>query len=140
MSDSLPPINISPEAIDYGVQKFLKLFGKDDQSVELADWFRRLQETAMKQCATVHCLGMRTPLAFASIYQPTRLIVAPANDEATQRYAWFDKATNSILRARALRLESVSIDEFVRRDDDALVFGGPGWEKRHSYTTFFVRH
>jgi len=70
MGDSVPPINVTPELIDYGLQKFLKLFGQDSESKELADWFKGLQETAVAQTSKVHCLGMLTPcLSIRSISQ-----------------------------------------------------------------------
>ena len=79
MGDAGSSINItaSADALEYGVQKFLKLFGKDLETVELTSWFRSLQETALIQTATVKCLGMRNPLPFDTIYQPTRLLVGP---------------------------------------------------------------
>ena len=44
--------------------------------MELKEWFRRLQTTALIQAASVQCLGMRDPVPFLDIYQPTRLIVS----------------------------------------------------------------
>lgn len=138
MDESLPSINIPPETIEYGLQKLLGLFGKDGQSRELVAWFKELQETAIRQTSTVHCLGMRTPLAFSSIYQPTRLIVArdPGDDGPREEgYAWTDRVSSSMLRARAFGATSVGIDEFIKRDQDAFIFGGPGWGK-----TTFLHH
>jgi hypothetical protein len=103
MGDSGASINITADALEYGLQKFLKLFGKDAESAELAEWFKGLQSTALKQTASVQCLGMRNPLPFDSIYQPTRVIVGPDEDEAlpTESYAWDDRVSRSILRGRA---------------------------------------
>jgi hypothetical protein len=70
MGDSGLSINVTADALEFVEQKFLKLFGKDYENVELATWFRGLQQTALTQAATVHCLGIRTPLPFDSVYQP----------------------------------------------------------------------
>lgn len=138
MGDPGPSININAETIEYGVQKFLKLFGKDSASVELRNWFKGLQETALTQTAAVHCLGMRKPLPFESVYQPTRLIVGPDESDrlaAESAYVWDDRVSRSILRGRAFGEKSITIKDFLQRDQDALVFGGPGWGK-----TTFLHH
>jgi hypothetical protein len=137
MSDSGASINISADALEYGLQKFLKLFGKDAESAQLAEWFKGLQATALKQTASVQCLGMRTPLPFHSIYQPTRLIVGPDEGEVlpTESYVWDDRVSRSILRGRAFNEKSITIEEFLLRDQDALIFSGPGWGK-----TTFLHH
>jgi hypothetical protein len=123
-------------ALSHAEEKFLKLFGNDSEGLELAEWFNRLQATALTQTASVQCLGMRNPLPFDSIYQPTRLIVAPDEDDAgTQSYAWGDRVSRSILRGRGFNEKSITIDEFLRRDHDALIFSGPGWGK-----TTFLHH
>ena len=131
MGDSGPSINITADALEYAEQKFLKLFGKDNESVQLASWFRGLQETALTQTATVHCVGMRKPLSFDSIYQPIRLLVGTDEGEVlpTGSYAWDDRVSRSILRGRAFNERSLTLDEFLQRDEDALVFSGPGWGK-----------
>src|SRR5205823_6265056 len=41
----------------------------------------------------------------------------------------------SILRGRAVGEKSITVEEFLRRDHDALIFGGPGWGK-----TTFLHH
>lgn len=129
-----PKIEISPELVEYATQKFLRLFGKDFESKELTNWFRGLQETAIRQTATVHCVGMRSPLPFEQIYQPNRLLLGPDPDAASAAasYAWSDKTTVSILRGIAFGERSVTVEELLRRDQDAFIFGGPGWGK----TTF----
>jgi hypothetical protein len=93
MGDSGPSVNLSADALDYLGQKFLKLFGKDNESVQRASWFRGLQETALTQTATVHCVSMRKPLSFDSVYQPTRLLVETDEGEVlpTGSYAWDDR-------------------------------------------------
>lgn len=64
------------DSLPYLEQRFLKLFGQDAETMELKEWFRRLQTTALIQAASVQCLGMRDPVPFLDIYQPTRLIVS----------------------------------------------------------------
>jgi hypothetical protein len=131
-------INITADALEYAEQKFLKLFGKDQGSTELKGWFMGLQQTAHTLAASVHCLGMRRPLPFDSIYQPTRLLVGRDRGEASAEassYAWEDKVSRSILRGRAYEEKSIPICDFLQRDDDALIFGGPGWGK-----TTFLHH
>jgi hypothetical protein len=135
MGDSGPSINFSADALEYAEQKFLKLFGRDYASIQLKRWFKGLQETALTQTATVHCLGMRNPLPFESVYQPTRLIVGPDEGDrlpAESSYVWEDRVSRSILHGRAFNEKPITIDEFLQRDQDALIFGGPGWGK----TTF----
>jgi hypothetical protein len=137
MDDSGPTINISADALEFAEQKFLKLFGKDYQTLELAHWFKSLQQTALTQTATVCCLGMRSPLPFDSVYQPTRLLVAPEKAEmpTESSYVWQDKVSRSILLGRAFNEKSITIEEFLQRDQDALILGGPGWGK-----TTFLHH
>lgn len=138
MDDSSPSVKITPELIEYGVQKFLKLFGKDYESAELAKWFEGLQGTALTQTSTVHCVGMLNPLPFSQIYQPTRLLVGPDLDDIPaldSTLAWTDKVSRSMLRSRALNAKVLEIPDFLRRDQDALIFGGPGWGK-----TTFLHH
>jgi hypothetical protein len=138
MDDSAPSVSITPELIEYGVQKFLKLFGRDYESIELAKWFKGLQGTALTQTSTVHCLGMLNPLAFSQIYQPTRLLVGPDLDDTPARdsvLVWTDKVSRSMLRGRALNAKVIEIHDFLLRDQDALIFGGPGWGK-----TTFLHH
>ncbi|MGI9104159.1 MAG: NACHT domain-containing protein [Terriglobales bacterium] len=134
MGDLTPKIEISADALVLLEQKFLGLFDKDDESIHLAEWFRFLQATALKQTASVQCVGMRNPLPFESIYQPTRIIVGPDQVDTLQSesFAFEDKVSRSMLRARAMAETSITIGEFLQRDEDALIFGGPGWGK----TTF----
>ncbi len=123
-------------ALSHAEEKFLKLFGNDNGGIELAEWFKRLQATAMTQTASVQCLGMRNPLPFDSIYQPTRVIVAPDEDDtSSESYAWGDRVSRSILLGRAFNEKPITIDEFLRRDQDALILSGPGWGK-----TTFLHH
>jgi hypothetical protein len=136
MGDSAPSINISADAIEYAGQKFLRLFGQDSESKELANWFKGLQQTALTQTASVYCLGMRKPLPFDSIYQPNRISVNPdENDpvDAESSFAYEDRVSRSILRG--LKQKPITVEEFLKRDQDALIFGFPGWGK-----TTFLHH
>ncbi len=137
MGDPGVSLNVSADALQYAEQKFLKLFGKDDESKQLAEWFRSLHQTALVQTSAVHCVGMRNPLPFESIYQPNRVLVAPDEDRTspTESYTWENKASRSILRGRAFGETSITVAEFLRRDQDALIRGGPGWGK-----TTFLHH
>ena len=136
MGDSSPSINISADAIEYAEQKFLRLFGKDSESKELANWFKGLQQTALTQTLSVHCLGMRNPLPFDSIYQPNRIFVCPDENEPVDGESSFiheDRVSRSILRG--LKQKPITVEEFLKRDQDALIFGFPGWGK-----TTFLHH
>jgi hypothetical protein len=136
MGDSVPAINITADAIEYAEQKFLRLFGQDHESKETANWFKGLHQTALTQTASVHCLGMRNPLPFDSIYQPNRIFVGPDENEpvgAGSTFAYEDRVSRSILRG--LNQKPISVEEFVKRDLDALIFGFPGWGK-----TTFLHH
>lgn len=119
-------------ALSLAEAKFRQLFGGDTEDVQLLEWFNRLQATALTQTASVQCLGMRNPLPFDSIYQPTRVIVAPDKETSTGAYSWGDRVSRSILRGRAFNEQSITIEEFLRRDQDAVILSGPGWGK----TTF----
>jgi hypothetical protein len=124
-------------ALSKAEEKFLNLFGAGNEGEQLADWFNHLQDTALLQTTSVQCLGMRRPLPFDRIYQPTRLIVAPdeADEEMTESYVYDNRASRSIARARAFNEKSIAIDEFLQRDQDALIRSGPGWGK-----TTFLHH
>ena len=128
-------VKLTPEAIEYAEQKFLRLFGKDSESKELANWFKGLQQTALSLTACVHCLGMRSPLPFERIYQPNRILVCPDENEidAGSSFAHEDRVSRSILRG--LNQKSITVEEFLKRDQDALIFGFPGWGK-----TTFLHH
>ncbi len=136
MGDLAPNINITADTIEYAQQKFLRLFGKDSESKELANWFKSLQRTALIQTASVNCLGMRNPLPFDSIYQPNRILVSPDENEPVDVETAFvheDRVSRSILRG--LNQKPITVEEFLKRDQDALIFGFPGWGK-----TTFLHH
>jgi hypothetical protein len=128
--------NINADAIEFAEQKFLKLFGKDTESKALATWFKGLQQTALAQTANVHCVGMRKPLPFDSIYQPNRILVGPNENEPVDAEFSFthqDRVSRSILRG--LNQKPITVEKFIKRDQDALIFGLPGWGK-----TTFLHH
>src|ERR1039458_5903614 len=116
------------DSLPYLEQRFLKLFGQDAETKELKEWFRGVQTTALIQSASVQCLGMRDPVPFPDIYQPTRLIVSPEPDTATSEESFhFDnRLSRSIRRGRAFNEQLISVDEFLQRDQDALIRSGPG--------------
>jgi hypothetical protein len=123
-------------ALTKAEKKFLNLFSAESKGEQLADWFNRLQDTALTQTMSVQCLGMRKPLPFDRIYQSTRLIVAPEEDEnKSESYVYGDRVSRSLLLGRAFDEKSVTIDEFLQRDQDALILSGPGWGK-----TTFLHH
>jgi len=140
MGDS-PNINVSPEALMYLEQRFLKLFHKDYDSVQLRDWFKDLSKTALLQTTSIQCLGMRDPVPFPDIYQPTRLIVGPDSDTgiSEEMFSHADRVSRSIIRGRVFNEKTISVDELLFRDQDALIFSGPGWGKttllHHIYRT-----
>src|SRR5437867_3040393 len=68
-------------ALPYAEQRMWEILGKDPSSRELADWFKSLQATAVTQAAVVQCVGMRQPVPFEKIYQPTRLLLTGTGDE-----------------------------------------------------------
>jgi len=78
---------------------------------------------------------MRKPLPFDSIYQPTRVVVAPDDDTSNESYSWGDRVSRSIVRGRAFNEHPITIDQFLQRDQDALILSGPGWGK-----TTFLHH
>lgn len=135
MGDSGVTINI--DCLPYLEQRFLKLFGQDYESRELAAWFTSLQKTAILQTASVQCVGMRRPVAFEDIYQPTRLRLGPEtrNLASDESFTHQNKASRSILLAKSLEERSATVEEFLRRDDDAIIFAKPGWGK-----TTFLHH
>jgi hypothetical protein len=136
MADSGASINITADALQYAEQKFLGLFGKDAESKELANWFKGLQQTALAQTESVYCIGMRKPVPFDSIYQPNRVLVSSGDDEAVDAessFAFEDRVSRSILRG--MKQKPVTVEQFLTRDQDALIFGFPGWGK-----TTFLHH
>jgi hypothetical protein len=129
------------DSLPYLEQRFLKLFGKDAESTELAEWFKGLQATALTLASSVQCLGMNNPVPFPDIYQPTRLIAGPNPDTETKEESFFyaDRLSLSVRREKAYNEQKISVDDFLRRDQDALIFSGPGWGKttlmHHIYRT-----
>jgi hypothetical protein len=124
-------VNLDASALEYMEQRFLKLFGKSAEDAELKEWFSKLQRSASIQTAQVQCLGMRDPVPFPDIYQPTRLIVGPDpdTDVREESFVWDDKFSRSVRRARAFNDRVIPVDEFLCRDQDAIIRSGPGWGK-----------
>lgn len=118
-------------ALPYLEQRFLKLFGKDADSTELGEWFKGLQRSALTQTANVQCLGMRDPVPFPDIYQPTRLIVGPDSDTEVheESFHWDNRLSRSVRRQKAFNDQTIPVDEFLCRDQDAIIRSGPGWGK-----------
>jgi hypothetical protein len=56
----------------------------------------------------------------------------PEESERGESYAYADRVTRSILRGRTFEERAITIKDFLKRDQDALIFSGPGWGK----TTF----
>jgi hypothetical protein len=131
MSDDSVNVNVSADTLMYMEQRFLKLFDKDYDSVQLRYWFKDLQTTALMQTASIQCLGMRDPVPFPDIYQPTRLIVGPDPDTivSEEMFSHADRVSRSIIRGRVFNEKTISVDELLFRDQDALIFSGPGWGK-----------
>ena len=119
------------DSLPYLEQRFLKLFGQDEDAKALKEWFRRLQTSALVQVATVQCLGMRDPVPFPDIYQPTRLIVGadPDTDTKEEFFAHDNRLSRSVRREMAFNARMISVDEFLWRDQDAIIRSGPGWGK-----------
>jgi hypothetical protein len=49
MGDSGSIISINADALEYGLQKFLKLFGKDRANAELTEWFTVIRRSHTRQ-------------------------------------------------------------------------------------------
>jgi len=124
------------DCLPYLEQRFREMIGKDAASLEVAARFNSLQKTAMVQATHVYCVGMHSPLPFDSIYQPTRLRVAGA-EEASRSESFYheDDASRSMLEGRKLQERSVTIDAFLADAENAVIYAGPGWGK-----TTFLRH
>ena len=79
----------------------------------------------------MQCLGMRDPVLFSDIYQTTRLIVSPDPDDSTtgDSFHFDNRLSRSTRHARAFDEQLISVDEFLWRDQDAVIRSGPGWGK-----------
>ncbi len=113
------------------------MFGIDAKSLEAASWFKRLQTTAIRHASSVQCVGMRLPIPFDRIYQPTKLIVRGQLDASpkAEKFAYENDYSRSLELARLTAERSVSINRFLAESDDAIIFAGPGWGK-----TTFLHH
>src|SRR5438034_735187 len=132
MADSIK-IDVG-SVLAYAEQRIWELLGKDPASLELAEWFKSLQGTALSQSSVVQCIGMREPVPFEKIYQPTRLLLTGTGDDFTkptlaeqESSAFQNRAAQSILAAKALERRSISVKKFLELNQDAIIFAGPGW-------------
>lgn len=123
-------------ALPYLEQRVLEVFGKDAASREAAEWLNTLQKTAMIQATHVYCVGMHAPLPFDSIYQPTRLRIAGAEEASiSESFYHEDDAIRSMLAGRKLQERSISIVDFLASNNNGIIYAGPGWGK-----TTFLHH
>lgn len=137
MADNSIQIGLG-DVLPYLEERFLKLIGRDQESRETAEWFTNLQKTALSYASRVKCIGMHSPLPLSQIYQPTRLRVRGLAEEEARRAQSFshdDKATRSIVQGHALQERTLCAEEFLKRNDSAIVLAGPGWGK-----TTFLHH
>ena len=102
---------------------------------ELKSWFSALQQTAIVQASSVKCIGMHSPIPLREIYQPTRLRVKGLNLEKRASSAFQDRISRSIAQAEALYEHVLTVQEFLKRRENAIVYAGPGWGK-----TTFLHH
>ena len=122
-------------ALPYLENRLLELIGKDQASNDLKSWFTALQQTAIIQASNVKCIGMHRPIPLAEIYQPTRLRVKGLNLEKRASLPFQDRTARSIAQAEALYEYVFTVDEFLKRHENAIVYAGPGWGK-----TTFLHH
>jgi hypothetical protein len=125
------------ETLPYLEQRFREMIGKDQATKEITSWFNGLQETALVQASQVQCIGMHRPLPMREIYQPTRLIVKDHRDnrEKTSSFGPQDKTSRSITQSHAIEDRIVGVNEFLKLNENAVVYAGPGWGK-----TTFLHH
>jgi len=135
MGDTGVHINLG-DCLPFLEQRLLELLGKDHESKETADWFRNLQNTALLYASQVKCIGMHQPIPLSKIYQPTRLKVRglPEHDKH-ESFSHQDKVSRSIVQGYALQDRVLSVEQFLKRGENAVVFAGPGWGK-----TTFLHH
>jgi hypothetical protein len=118
------------DTLPYLETRLLQLIGKDQASQDLQSWFTNLQKVAYLQASHVQCIGMHRPLRLHEIYQPTRLRIKGTTE--TFDSIPLDKTARSIARANATNEYVIGVDQFLKRNDNAIVYAGPGWGK----TTF----
>lgn len=123
------------DTLPYLETRLLELIGKDQASNELKSWFAVLQQTALVQASSVKCIGMHRPIPLNEIYQPTRLRIKNLNFEKRQAMPFQDRTSRSIAQAEALYEHVLSVGEFLKRGENAVVYAGPGWGK-----TTFLHH
>ncbi len=128
----VPGLTIDPATLlPYLEAKFKKWLGTDEATVELSEWFRALQASSLQLATNVYCVGMPEPIPFADLYQPTRL-TRKGIGRTRDTFAHQGRVDRSFALAHAMTEREVSVSEFLKSGDDALIFAGPGWGK----TTF----
>jgi hypothetical protein len=123
------------DALPYVEERLRQLIGKDQASKDTADWFKNLQRVAMIQASQVKCIGMHRPLPLAEIYQPTRLRVKGRPTEQITSLPPQDKVSRSITLGHAIEERVMGVGDFLRREESAVIYAGPGWGK-----TTFLHH
>jgi hypothetical protein len=113
------------DSLPYLEQRFLQLLGKDEASKAAADWFKTLQTTAIAQSERVYCVGMDHPLPFNSIYQPTRLKVKRPPKPKAESSVPDGKLNRSSERAQTLEAKTITVEEFLKEDQNAVIYAGP---------------
>lgn len=131
------------QTLPFLYERFRQLIGKDQESAELHKWFSSLQKTAFLQAAHVQCIGMHRPLPISDIYQPTRLILPKSFGEQikdfSDLYVHLNKAAVSITQTDTILVKSVHVDTFLRAEESAIIFAGPGWGKTTFLHHVFIR-
>ena len=127
---SMPGEGISIEvgsALPYLEDRLRALIGKDVATIELSSWFNTLQSTALALTSSVQCVGMRAPVPFEKIYQPTRILwhklrrvisrsdpVSEANEEELYEIS---------------EVTSISSQDMALIRESAIIYAGPGYGK-----------
>ena len=123
MSEFEISVNVG-ESIGFLWEKFLRVIGRDPETLNLEKWFYELQQVGWSDASYVQCIGMHTPLPLGDIYRPTRLLWQTSYIGVENR----DGKRQNI----QLSSEPVHPDAFLRTNTSAAIVAGPGWGK----TTF----
>jgi hypothetical protein len=125
------------DALPYLEDRLRQLIGKDEQSQQTATWFSNLQKTALALASHVQCIGMHRPIPLAKIYQPTRLKLRGAAQERNKEEIFrHGRMARSLAQGyEMMRDQTLSVDHFLERHENAVIYAGPGWGK-----TTFLHH
>jgi|GEM_PF-2018175 len=127
-SGPYPNIEINlGEAISFAWEKFLRLIGKDSESIELKEWFARLQTVGFTDASNIQCMGMHGPVPLQDIFQPTKLVWQVPHIS-------IPNAEGGRITIR-LPQSPVTPESFLGVPTNAAIFAGPGWGK-----TTFLHH